>query len=140
VSLALAVIDTNVMVSGLLTSRLGAPTARILDRMLEGRFPFLLSLELLAEYRAVLLRPKIRNRHRLQERDIEVILTEIAANARFREPEAVGRERARGDDHLWALLDLEPGCVLVTGDRLLSEGPRVRGRVLTPREYVRLLT
>jgi uncharacterized protein len=139
VSLTLAVIDTNVMVSGLLTSRLEAPTARILDGMLQGRFPFLLSLELLAEYRAVLLRPKIHKRHRLQEGDIEVILTEIAANARFREPEAVGRERARADDHLWALLDLEPESVLVTGDRLLAAGPRLRGRVLSPREYVRLL-
>jgi predicted nucleic acid-binding protein len=134
------VIDTNVVVSGLLTSHLEAPTALILDGMLQARFPFLLSLELLAEYRAVLLRPKIRNRHRLQETDIEVILTEVAANARFRVPEAVGPQRARGDDHLWALLDLEPDSVLVTGDRLLAAGPRVRGRVLSPREYVGLVT
>jgi putative PIN family toxin of toxin-antitoxin system len=136
VSPALAVIDTNVTVSGLLTSRVEAPTARILDGMLQARFPFLLSIELLAEYRAVLLRPKIRKRHRLPEADIERILTEIVANARFCEAETTGRKRGRGDDHLWALLDLEPESILVTGDRPLAAGGRGRGRVMTPREYV----
>jgi len=55
-----AVIDTNVVVSGLLTSLAASPTVRILDGMLVGAFRFLLSVELLAEYRAVLLRQKIR--------------------------------------------------------------------------------
>ena len=47
----LLVVDTNVMVSGLLTSDPGAPTAEILDRTMTGEIRALLSLDLLAEYR-----------------------------------------------------------------------------------------
>jgi hypothetical protein len=45
----LAVVDTNVVVEGLLTKDPAAPTARILDGMLAGSFPFILSVVLLAE-------------------------------------------------------------------------------------------
>jgi len=62
-----AVIDSNVVVSGLLSGGGFSPTGRILDRMLTGAFPFLLSEELLAEYREVLLRPTIARRHGLTE-------------------------------------------------------------------------
>ena len=48
-----AVIDTNVVVSGVLTKDSPSPTVRILDGMLAGRFRFLLSVDLLAEYRDV---------------------------------------------------------------------------------------
>ncbi len=59
-TLPVAVIDTNVVVSDLLTGEPVPPTAVLLDGMLRGRFTYLLSLELLAEYREVLLRPRIR--------------------------------------------------------------------------------
>jgi predicted nucleic acid-binding protein len=58
-----AVIDTNIVVAGLLTAEAGSPTARILDGMRQGAFPFLLSTALLAEYREVLLREKTRKVH-----------------------------------------------------------------------------
>lgn len=60
-----AVIDTNVVVTGLITADAGSPTARILDGMRRGGFPSLLSDQLLAEYREVLLRAKIRKLHGL---------------------------------------------------------------------------
>ena len=47
-----ALVDTNVVVSGLLTSSIDAPTSRILDSMLSGALRFALSVELLAEYNA----------------------------------------------------------------------------------------
>ncbi len=134
----LAVIDTNVVVSGLLTLRAEAPAAVILDAMLLARFRFLLSADLLGEYRAVFLRPKIRSRHRLTERDIDLVLTEIAANAAFREPVS-GRTNSLGDEHLPVLLGVDPESVLVTGDRPLFADPRTRSRVLSPREFVALL-
>ena len=56
-----AVIDTNVVVSALLTGEPVSPTAVVLDDMLRGRFAYPLSLELLAEYREVLLRPRTRS-------------------------------------------------------------------------------
>jgi putative PIN family toxin of toxin-antitoxin system len=77
----LLVVDTNVVVAGLLTSQQGAPTARILDAMISGKLRFALSIELLAEYRAALLRPQIRRRHGLDEGEIDVVLEALARNA-----------------------------------------------------------
>lgn len=135
-----AVIDTNVVVSGLLTSVAASPTARILDGMLVGRFPFLLSVELLAEYREVLLRPKIRKRHRLSAAEVDVLLTDVAANgvAIDLQPPSAQR-RKRGDDHLWQLLAAVPSALLVTGDQRLFDKPAEGSRVLTPRSFVELL-
>ena len=61
------VVDTNVVVAGLLTGDDSAPTARVLNGMVAASFLFLLSSALLAEYREVLLRPKIQSRHGLSE-------------------------------------------------------------------------
>jgi len=84
-----AVIDTNVVVSGLLTGEPVSPTAVVLDGMLRGRFTYLLSLELLAEYRQVLLRPRIRRRHGLAAPDVESVLTELALNGSLQDPPRV---------------------------------------------------
>jgi putative PIN family toxin of toxin-antitoxin system len=139
--LAPAVIDTNVVVSGLLTSLAASPTARILDGMLAGRCRFLLSIELLAEYRAVLLRPKIRRRHGLRPAEIEVVLTEIAANGSVTAivPPPEGRAGRGGDDHLWRILEAVSSAVLVTGDRRLIERPAEGACVVTPRAFAERL-
>ena len=135
-----AVIDTNVVVSGVLTRLPVSPTARIVDGMLAGRFRFLLSIELLAEYREVLLRPKIRRRHRLPEGDVDAILIEIAANGIALElkPSAKKR-RERGDAHLWELLEASPSAFLVTGDQKLIEEPVGGAHVMTARAFSDLL-
>ena len=135
-----AVIDTNVVVSAVLTRLPASPTARILDGMLAGRFRFLLSIELLAEYREVLLRPKIRRRHRLSEADVDVLLTEIAANGIALEPRRPAKERRkRGDEHLWELLAASPSAFLVTGDQKLIDEPVGGARVITARAFVEML-
>ncbi len=135
-----AVVDTNVVVAGLLTSDVDSPTARILDGMLEARFPFLLSVALLAEYREVLLRPRIHQRHRLSEGEIDSILTAIALNGVVRDPQGVGAPAPqRGDAHLWELLASQPGSVLVTGDKaLFREAPKAAS-VLSPAGFVERL-
>ena len=110
------VVDTNV-VAGLLTGDPSSPTAVILDGMLDGTVLVLLSEDLLAEYREVLLRPGIRERHGLDPEEIDRLLTEITLNAIIREPEPV--ETPAGDPadaHLWSLLACEPRALLVTGD------------------------
>lgn len=56
------VIDTNVVVAGLITRANDSPVRRLLDGLLAGTIPFVLSQDLLAEYRRVLLRPAIRKR------------------------------------------------------------------------------
>jgi uncharacterized protein len=135
-----AVIDTNIVVSGILTRVGVSPTARILDGMLTGRFRFLLSIELLAEYREVLLRPKIRQRHGLSDAEVDVILTDLAANGVTVEIERPAAERSRrGDDHLWELLAAVPPAFLVTGDQRLINKPANRSQVMTARAFAELL-
>jgi len=135
-----AVIDTNVVVSGLLTALSASPTVRILDAMLRGGFRFLLSIELLAEYRAVLLRPRIRLRHRLSEAEVDVLLADIATNGVVLEVESpVAGEDLRGEAHLWRLLARDPSAVLVTGDKRLFNQPARKSRALTPRIFADLL-
>jgi uncharacterized protein len=131
------VVDTNVLVSGLITGDPTAPTARILDGMLDAAFPFLLSIDLLAEYRDVLLRPRLRDRHGLEGEEIDRILTEIAGNGMLIEnpPPQIPAPRT-GDEHLWALLQAAPDALLVTGDRALQAPSSDRKRVLAPREFL----
>ena len=128
------VIDTNVVVAGLIGSAADSPVRRVLDGMLAGTFRFVLSPDLLAEYRRVLLRPAILARHELSSDQVDVILTAIAANAQVRDPVARTAPGApdRGDDHLWRLLHAMPGLTLVTGDRLLLEQPPQFASVVSP--------
>ena len=130
----LYIIDTNVIVSGLITVEYDSPTVRVLDAMLDGNLLYLLSAALLSEYRNVLLRPKIGRLHGLNETEIEEILTEIAANAIWREPKADSTHSSPDpqDAHLWALLASEPRVVLITGDHLLIEKPRPQSLAITP--------
>jgi putative PIN family toxin of toxin-antitoxin system len=117
------IVETNVVVAGLITGSRDSPVAVILDAMLSGSMIYLLSAELLAEYRSVLLRPKIVRLHSLSEAQIDRLLVELTANAMWRDPKPAAPAPDRGDDHLWALLHAYTGSILVTGDRMLLENP-----------------
>ncbi len=132
-----AVIDTNVLVSGIITKDSDSFTGRILDGMLQGKFYFLLSDKLISEYRDVLLRKRIRKVHGLSEEEIDEILTDLSANGMFREViESKTRTPDRDDQHLWDLLAVYPGACLVTGDKLLIENAPENAAVFTPRRFV----
>ncbi len=128
------VVDTNIVVAGLITSAPQSPTALILDAMLKGNMAFLLSPELLSEYRGVLLRPKIVRIHKLSMDEVEQVLVEITANAVWREatPNKSHPCPDPKDSHLWALLDSEPSAIMITGDQLLVNNPRPGSSVITP--------
>lgn len=131
------VIDTNVVVAGLLTASADSPVARTLDAMLRAAFPMALSEPLLAEYRAVLLRPRIRARHGLSEPDIDLILTDIAQHAMVFTPAAAAPPAPDpGDQLLWNLLAAHAGLRLVTGDARLLGATDAPGPVLTPAAFV----
>jgi len=130
------VVDTNVVVSGLLTAEVTAPTHRILNAMLDGRINFLLSIALLAEYREVMLRPRIQKRHGLSARDVDVILQALAANAIIRDPEQSGQEWPDpADAHFWALAKAHPGAVLITGDQALLDHSAKGVIAITPSAF-----
>jgi|SRR5437867_9882705 len=92
--------------------------------MCKGAFPFLLSTALLAEYREVLLRKKIRALHGLTEREVDILLTALADNAIVREPAPQTGAPDAKDDHLWSLVQSEANCVLVMGDHAWPKARR----------------
>ena len=131
-----AIIDTNVVVAGLLTKQDTSPVARILDGMLGAAFPFVLSEALLAEYRTVLVRPVLRKLHGLTVAEVEAVLTDIAQHAVVLAPAAAPPAPDPGDQLLWGLLAAKADLVLVTGDKLLLRDAGMRGRVMTPSAFV----
>lgn len=134
-----AIVDTTVVVAGLLTKNPDSPTARILDGMLDGNLRFLLSVPLVAEYRVVLMRPKIAKLHGLIEEEIDQLLEEIVLNAGIREAVSSAPDAPDpNDQHLWDLLEAEPGAVLVTGDIALLGSPPPGRSVVSPRAYLEL--
>ena len=137
----LFIVDTNVLVAGLITKQAASPMATIVDAMLDGRLLCMLSPALLQEYRSVLLRPRLIRVHGLSESEIDELLTEVVANAVWREPfgDAAHSAPDPRDGHLWALLACEPTAVLVTGNRLLVENPRPGSSVVSPGACVALL-
>lgn len=130
------VVDTNVVVAGLLTGNDSSAVARILDGMLAAAFPFVVSEALLAEYRAVLVRPGLRKLHGLAVADVETLLTDIAQHAIVLAPVATTPAPDPGDQLLWELLAARSDLRLVTGDKLLQRHAGMRGRVLSPGEFV----
>lgn len=132
------IVDTNVVVAGLLTGNDASPVARVLDGMLAGSFPFVVSEALLAEYRTVLLRPAIRKLHALTVAEVEIILTDIAQNAIVLAPVASPPAPDPGDQLLWDLLGADPGLLLVTGDKPLLQDVAMQGRILSARDFVAL--
>ena len=130
------VIDTNVVVAGLLTGDASSPVARILDGMLVATFPFVVSESLLAEYRAVLVRSERRRQHGLTATDVDALLTELARHAIVLPPGAGPPAPDAGDQLLWDLLAARPDLALVTGDQVLQRDRGLKARVLSPRAFV----
>ena len=132
------VIDTNIVIAGLITGDTNSPPAQILDAMLNGRLLYLMSAELLDEYASVLQRPKLVRLHGLSDEEIDSLLSELLANAIWREPGTPSKAPDAGDDHLWSLLASYADCLLVTGDRLLIENPPRRRSVISARDFIDL--
>jgi putative PIN family toxin of toxin-antitoxin system len=129
------VVDTNVVAAGLITRSADSPVVAILDAMLAGTLLYLLSPSLLAEYQAVLSRPKLLALHGLSQQEIEQLLVELTGNAIWRDPQDGPPAPDRGDDHLWVLLRAHSGSTLITGDQLLLEQPPEGASVITPRSW-----
>ena len=150
------VIDTNVVVSGAIRGGETSPPKRIVGAMIGGHLRFLLSEDLLSEYRRVLLRPLIMRRHGLTEAEADELLLEIVLNATMREPAIPDASRdstggdaesaslaleatPAGDAHVAALLRSMPGCALVTGDQRLAETVTSWCEVITASEFAATL-
>lgn len=114
------IVDTNVVVAGLLTGNATSPVARILDGMLAAAFPFVVSEALLAEYRAVLVRPALRKLHGLTVAEVDTLLTDIAQHAIVLAPVSGSPAPDPGDQLLWDLLATRADLLPVTGAEALQ--------------------
>lgn len=133
------VVDTNVIVSGLITSDASSPSVHVLEQMLTGGFTFVLSPELIRRYEMVLNRPSLAAIHGLRRSQVEVVVMTLAANAIIREP-APSSVRAEGpaDQCLIDLVTSDPRYVLVAGDiRLPRAGLGLA--IISPVGLMRLL-
>ena len=131
-----AIVDTNVVIAGLLTAHATSPVVRILDGMLSAAFPFVVSEALLAEYRTVLVRPNLRKLHGLTISELETILTDVAQHAIVLVPVVAPPAPDPGDQLLWELLAARGDLVLVTGDKALLKDARMQGRLISPQAFV----
>lgn len=134
-----AIVDTNVLVSGLLSPNPVAPTRQIVRGMLTAQFPFVVSVELMQEYWDVLGRPAITRRHRLSRGELGDLLFRLAQDAIIVEPVAIEGSPDPGDTHVWSLLEARQDAVLVSGDGALQRRA-TRGRVISPRGFAEDLT
>lgn len=136
-SVAFWVVDTNVVVSAVITADAASPPALVLARMLRAEFHFALSLDLLSEYRRVLLRPRIKKLHGLTESETDILLEALAINGVIVDTTGHNDQAPEpGDNHLWRLLAARRGLNLITGDSLLIKNPPPSCRVLKPREFL----
>jgi putative PIN family toxin of toxin-antitoxin system len=136
VSRQAVIVDTSVVVAGLLPANETSPVARILDGMLAAVFPFVVSEALLAEYHTVLVRPKLRKLHGLTFAEVEAILTDLAQHAILLAPTATARAPNRGDQLLSTLLAARADMLLVTGDKRLLQDAGMKGRIIAPFAFV----
>lgn len=130
-----AIVDTNVLVSALVTPEKDTPPARIVRGMLIGEFPFVVSDALLAEYREVLNRAKLRKAHGLVPADLAILLVELTQHAIVLHPVAAAPAPDPGDQHLWELLAARGDLILITGDKRLLDSNEA-DRILNPKTFV----
>ena len=134
------IVDTNVVIAGLLTTRNGSSlhveSAHIYQGMLSAAISFALSEALLAEYRAVFTRAELCERHGLTADEIDALLRDLAARATMVTPVKASAAPDPGDQLLWELLAARADLLLVTGDKLLLKDAGMRGRVVTPKRFL----
>jgi putative PIN family toxin of toxin-antitoxin system len=92
-----AVVDTNVVVAGLLRPR-GAP-GEVLRRLRDGSFVPVVSRPILEEVESVLARPWLRTKYEVDDRVVEALLRLLALRAQLVTPaDVIRRCRDPHDD------------------------------------------
>ena len=126
-----AVVDTRILVSGLLRS--DSPPAAVVSAMVRQVLEPVVCHEIMAEYRAVLPRPRLR----LRAADIDELLAPIEAQAHWVDVPAYDGRPALPDPADWPFIAtaLAVGCPVITGNA--RDFPAALGlRVMSAREWV----
>lgn len=126
------VLDTNVLVSGLLSA--AGPPARVLEMLLGGRLELLADGRIMQEYADVLARPELG----IEPSEAAAVLEALAGEM---EPTAAGEVRVElpdADDEKFLAVALAGRAdALITGSKRHFPAPARRGAaVLSPREIL----
>lgn len=135
-----AVIDTNVLVSRLLSAQ-GTP-ATVFQRWEEEQFVLMVSAPILDEYRRVLAYDRLRKLHRLSDEDIQNLVTGIQQVAVFVEVQGILRVVPDDpDDDRFVECAVEGRAdVIVSGNDHLLRLKAYQGiQILTPAAFLALL-
>lgn len=129
------VIDTNVVVSGLLSAN--GPCARVLEAVIEGRIKLVYDARILAEYRDVLCGPRLRLKPAAIYQFLEALEGQMMVV-----PEKIGVSGPDADDLPFVEVALAvPDRTLVTGNLADFPEETLRGvRLLTPVQALAELT
>lgn len=131
----LAVMDTNVFVSSLLTSKADAATVLIVEKMLAGEVVPVYSNAIMAEYRNVLARPKFK----FDRAETDHLLAAVEMFGVLVEPEDSAISLPDKKDipfYAAALATRRAGSYLVTGNaRHFPSEPFI----VTPRAFIDML-
>lgn len=135
-----AVLDTNVLVSGLLAT--SGPPRQLFDAWLAGRFTLVTSLYQIEELRRVLTYPRIARRVRLTENELAILFRTFDERAVIvvNEPDLSGVTRDPKDDAIVACAVAGQADYLVSGDDdLLALGTYEKVYVVYPRAFLSAL-
>lgn len=135
-----AVLDTNVLVSGLVTES-GLPR-QILDAWFEDRYVLVTSLYLVEELAHVLSYPRIAKRLHLNENAVAAIMGGLLSKAEVTpgQLQLPGVTRDPKDDAVVACASEGKADYIVSGDQdLLVLGEYEGIRVVTPRQFVEMI-
>ena len=130
-----AVIDTNVLLSALLSKKEDSATVKVLDAVFEGKIIPLYHQDILMEYNEVLHRDKFR----LQEEVIRTVLDAIRQYGIEVFPQPTGAILIDMDDLIFyevAMEKREDDAYLVTGNQ--KHYP-FRDFIVTPAEMIRII-
>ncbi len=132
-----AVLDTNVLISGLLVA--GGPAARLLDAWLDDRFTLVTSLYQIEEVLHVLSYPRITRRLSLSEAELTVFMQNLLTQAQVTRGDLrlPGVTRDPKDDAIVACAVEGGAQLIVSGDQdLLVLGAFEGIAILTPRQFL----
>lgn len=130
--------DTNVVVSALVSGNPLSPPVSLLRAMLEGQVRYWISPALLAEYREVSRRPHLLRRHNKAQLELNELRLTVAANGELCSPPLASvAPTDPGDQHIIDMLVDKPGSPLICGDDALRKLAEALGfLVLSPRQWV----
>jgi putative PIN family toxin of toxin-antitoxin system len=128
------VVDTNVVVSGVLAGS-GLP-ASVLDLAANKRVLMLVSQEILAEYEAVLRRPRFK----IAEARVEHVLSVIRTTSTLVKPgRRLSISRDESDNRFYECAEAGKANFLITGNSKHFPSPHKGTAIVSPREFIELI-